>query len=100
MTAKEMRIEELKERAEALLHEPHAFEPGMIVEWKPGLKNKKPEGPFVVVDKFEPALRDTEDGPSSPYFMEPMDLHLGQISTRSEEFILMCADSRRFQPVK
>ena len=43
------KIEELK-AAQALYAEKNEFSVGQIVTWKDDLKNKKSDGPFVVVE--------------------------------------------------
>ena len=82
-----------------LLNEKHKFAVGDIVEWKHGLKNKRPAGPFVVVHVLDTPLVDHVAVPGSVYFSEPLDIVLGHIDSDGE-FLVYHYDSRRFQPVK
>lgn len=73
------------------------FKPGDIVEWKPGMKHKRSEGPFIVVEVLDESIVDAENGPGSAYFREPLDLVLG--SFINGDFVIFYYDSRRMQPV-
>jgi hypothetical protein len=73
---------------------------GMIVQWKPGLKNRKrprPNEPAVVIDILETPFIDLENGSGTPYFREPMNLILGLVDDDGE-FIIFHYDARRFRP--
>lgn len=96
-----MEAQELKELAARLLEPSEDFKPGDLVEWKPGLKHKKPDGPFVVLELLEGGLRDMEDGAGSMYFMEPLNIMVGmECLSNNGELALMCTDKRRFQLLK
>ena len=75
----------------------NTFKPGDIVEWKPGMKHKRSDGPFVVVEVLDYPVVDTESGAGTPYFREPLDLALGCFV--SGDFVIFYFDSRRVQPV-
>jgi hypothetical protein len=84
--------------------ERHAFSPGDLVGWKPGLKNKRfPRygQPAVVVAVLETPVHDAESDAGSTYFREPLDLVLGAIWDEEPgrgELVTFHFDSRRFQP--
>lgn len=82
-----------------LFNEKHTFAVGDIVGWKPGMSNRKPDGPFVVVKVLQVPITDAEASSGSQYFNEPLDIVLGHIDSRGE-FLMHHYDSRRFQPVK
>lgn len=93
----------LRERYQAL-QQRHAFAPGDLVTWKPGLKNKHAPGygqPAVVVEVLTRPLHDRDDEAGSPYFREPLDLVLGVLPDAGPaqgQLLLWHFDSRRFQP--
>ena len=96
-TPKDNMIERMKKAADAF-NRISIFGPGDIVEWKPSLKNKRSEGPFVVVEVLrEAALAETTDG-GSPYFREPLDITLGHFDSDGD-FMVYHYDSRRLQHV-
>ncbi|EDN68535.1 hypothetical protein BGP_4848 [Beggiatoa sp. PS] len=56
------------------------FKIGDIVQWKPGLKNKRrpyQHEPAIVVDILEPPLFDETQDSGSSYFREPLDMVIG-----------------------
>ena len=75
----------------------NTFKPGDIVKWKPGMKHKRSDGPFIVVEVLDGPIVDTENGAGTPYFREPLDLVLG--SFLNGDFVTFYYDSRRMQPV-
>ena len=75
----------------------NTFKPGDIVEWKPGMRHKRTEGPFVVVEVLDEPVVDAVAEAGSPYFREPLDLVLG--SFFNGDLIVFHYDSRRMQPV-
>ena len=87
-----------------LLMQPHRFNPGELVTWKPGLKNKRYPRygrPSVVIEVLETPLLDREDKAGSTYFREPLDLVHGLIwddGPSRGELVTFHYDSRRFQP--
>lgn len=75
------------------------FKPGMLVTWKPGLKNKKTPDygePLVLVELLDTPVLDEENGSGSPYFREPLDIICGEI--QKSNFALYHYDSHRFMP--
>ena len=86
-------------KAEKDFNEANFFGPGDIVEWKPGMRNKLSEGPFVVVEVLrEVVMAETKDG-GSPYFREPLDIVLGHFD-EDGVFLIYHYDSRRLQHVE
>ena len=75
----------------------NTFKPGDIVEWKPGMKHKRSDGPFVVVEVLDEPIIDAIAEAGSAYFREPLDLVLG--SFLNGDFVVFHYDSRRMQPV-
>ena len=91
------KIEKLK-AAQALYAEKNEFSVGQIVTWKDGLKNKKSDGPFVVVEVITAPLRDQSDDPDSRYYRENLDIVLGSFD-RDGDFICYHYDSARLRPL-
>ena len=75
----------------------NTFKPGDIVEWKPGMKHKRSNGPFIVVEVLGEPIVDTVGDPGLAYFREPLDLILGAFL--NGDFVTFYYDSRRMQPV-
>ncbi len=96
MTMEEKR-QYLREKLD-LLNTVHTFEVGDIVQYKPGLKNKKGDGPFIVTELLESPTFDKESPSGNCYFMEPLDIKLGEIN--DGDFVEYHYDSRRFEPVE
>ncbi len=87
---------------EASLRVQHAFEPGDLVRFKDGLRNKRRPGDgevAVVVEHLADPVFDTEEGSGSPYFREPLDLIVGLIDDDGD-FVTYYVDSRRMQPIE
>ncbi|AER54775.1 hypothetical protein DSC_00610 [Pseudoxanthomonas spadix BD-a59] len=77
-----------------------ALRPGMLAQWKPGLKYRKTPDygvPVVVVELLKNAPMDTEHGCGSVYFHEPLDLIAGFIDEEGD-FCVLHYDVRRFEP--
>jgi hypothetical protein len=75
------------------------FEPGMLVQWKKGLKNRKvPEynEPIIVLEALSTPVLDEGKNSGSPYFMESLDLVCGGVF--EDKFIQFHYDSLRFEP--
>ena len=82
----------------ATFSERYLFTPGDIIEWKPGMRNRKSVGPFIVVEMLDqPVTGDHESGTS--LFREPMDIIVGRHDPDGD-FVCFHMDSRRFQPYK
>lgn len=77
----------------------HEFKPGDIIRWKEGLKNKRSEGPFVVMEVLDPPVVDGSDASGSgfPYFREKLDLVCGTVI--DDDFLLYHMDSSRMEPL-
>lgn len=56
------KVEKLK-AAQAIYAEKNEFSPGQIVTWKDDLKNKKSDGPFVVIKTLDRPEIDQEERP-------------------------------------
>jgi len=76
------------------------FQPGDLIVWKQGLKNKKlPEEdtPVIVVEVLEDIIFDETKGSSgTSYFREPLDLKVGSIDDDGD-FVIFHYDSKRFE---
>jgi len=101
MVAIEPSTEEvLRERLDSFLTTT-CFQPGDIVQWKAGLKNKRlPEIDqlAVVVEMLPVPVTDQDKGASGSYFLEPLDMKLGIID-EDGDFTIFHYDSRRFTKV-
>jgi hypothetical protein len=78
----------------------HDFQPGQIVTWKKGMKNRRsPEygEPAIVIEVLESPVLNPGDESGTPYFREPLDIVIGTLDADSD---LLCFhyDSRRFEP--
>ncbi len=91
----------LLELYKSLVEARQSFTPGQLVQWKPGLKNRRVPlygQPVVVVEALaEPVLTDADSG--SQYYREPLDIALG-IVDQGDDFDVFHFDSRRFEAVK
>jgi len=90
-------VQLLHERLEALSTR-ECFQPGDIVQWKAGLKNKrlpKADQLGVVVETLPSPITDDDKGSSGSYFMEPLDVKIGLID-EDGDFVIFHFDSRRF----
>jgi len=98
----EQRIEQLTDRF-ASFSEIHVFEPGDIVEWKPGLKiSRYPEygEPAIVIQVGTDGLTDIEPhGTGSAYANERYDIILAVIDGEGD-FSQHRFDSRRLRKVR
>jgi len=87
----------LRERLKSLL-EINCFQPGDIVQWKSGLKNKRlPEADqfAVVVEMLPVPVTDEDKSAAGSCFLEPLDMKLGIIDDDGD-FLVFHYDSRRF----
>jgi len=74
------------------------FQPGDIVQWKAGLKNKrlpKIDQFGVVVETLPAPVTDEDKGSSGSYFLEPLDIKIG-LTDEDGDFVIFHYDSRRF----
>ena len=94
-------ISELKQKVSSFLKESPKFEPGDVVKWKKGLKNKKypKEGQLCIVikEKEEPIIQENRDS-GSPYYREPLDLVLALLD--DSDLVIFHYDKRRFELVE
>lgn len=94
--------ETLKERFQLLMEE-EEFVRGMLIEWKPGLKNKKRPDygePIIVTEVLPEPVHDPTKAAGSTYFREPLDFiggFLQEMDSEESDFVLLHFDSRRFQ---
>jgi len=87
----------LRERLTSLLSQ-ECFQPGDLVQWKTGLKNKrlpKQDQLAVVVEMLSSPVTDEDKSSGGSYFMEPLDMKLGLID-EDGDFVIFHYDSRRF----
>ena len=91
------KVEKLK-AAQAIYAEKNEFSVGQIVTWKDGMKNKKSEGPFVVVEVLTDPSLDPSGEAGSPYYRENLDILLGTFD-RDGDFIFYHFDSARMRPL-
>ncbi len=73
---------------------------GMLVQWKPGLKNKKtPEygKPAIVVEVLNPPILNPDNEAYTTYFREPLGIVVGLLDDDGD-FLLFHVDARRFEP--
>ena len=87
-------------RALELLSVPYNFQRGDLVQWKPGLKNKRRPAdgePMIVVEVLDEPAMDAEQSSGSPYFREPLNL-VGAIRDDDGDFMILHYDKRRFEP--
>jgi len=90
-------LQNLRERYTLLTTVEH-FEPGDIVTWKNGLRNKKHPEPgtaALVVKVFDEPIFDTGAGAGTPYFNEPLGFVIGIIDDDGD-FLCFHSDPRRF----
>ncbi len=91
----------LRARRQSLL-QAHAFAPGDLVTWKPGLQNRrlpKYGEPAIVLQVLSEPVLDTEKESGSAYFREPLSLVLGVLldeGNRRGDFLAWHFDGRRF----
>jgi hypothetical protein len=82
-------------------HEYHRFFPGDLVQWKPGLKNRKlPQAgePMVVLRMLKQPARGVGAGSGSAYFNERLDLVGTSVHPSDGELCFYHYDSGRFEP--
>lgn len=78
-----------------IFSEKQRFKRGDVICYKKGFQHKKIIGPYIVIKKLWKPLIDIEDGPSSPHYMEPLDIKVGTIIRG--RFITFHLDSRRME---
>lgn len=76
-----------------------SLQPGMLAQWKPGMKNRKtPEYgvPVIVVEMLGQPIIDATFDSGSIYFRERLGIVLGFLD-EDGEFCMLHYDSRRFE---
>ena len=84
----------------ATFTEKHQISPGMLITWKPGMRNKKKPNygePAIVIEILESPVIGKTDESGSSYFREPLDLIAGFLDD-DDDFVVFHYDSRRFMP--
>lgn len=77
-----------------------SLQSGMLVQWKPGMKNRRTpdyDVPMIVVEVLESPIIDSAFDSGSVYFRERLDIILGFLD-EDDEFCTLHYDSRRFEP--
>lgn len=90
--------EELKEAYDKF-QKGYEFNPGMLLKWKNGLKNReypKYNEPAIIMEVLAPPIQNQEEESGSAYFREPMDLIMGV--KIGDKFLTFHYDGRRFEP--
>ncbi len=92
---------ELIRMVKAFVETPVDFQPGDMVRWKSGLKNKRlpaEKQPAIVIHQLsEPLIADKDSG--TPYFQEPLNLVLA-FTSKEGELVTFYYDKRRFERIK
>ena len=78
----------------------NGFKPGQIVQWKPGMQNRrcpKYGEPAIVMEVLNPAVFDNDvNSHGSNMFREPLNLVLGIVDSDGD-FLCWHYDGRRFE---
>lgn len=77
-----------------------SLQPGMLAQWKPGMKNRRTpdyDVPMMVVEILEQPVIDGTFDSGSVFFRERLDIILGFLD-EGDEFCMLHYDSRRFEP--
>ncbi len=77
-----------------------SLRPGMLAQWKPGMKNRRTpdyDVPMIVVEVLSQSVIDSTFESGSVYFRERLDIILGFVD-EDDEFYMLHYDSRRFEP--
>jgi hypothetical protein len=96
-------VPSLLERYRQLKEVRHEIRLGMILTWKPGLKNRKwlmYGKPCVVVEVLDTPVCDLDET-GSTYYREPLDMVIGFFLESGEhrgDFLVFHANSERYQP--
>lgn len=76
-----------------------SLRPGMLAQWKPGMKNRKTpdyDVPMIVVEVLDPPVIDGTFDSGSVYHRERLDIILGFVD-EDDELYMLHYDSRRFE---
>lgn len=82
--------------------ERHTFQPGQLVRWKKGMRNRRTPvygAPVVVIQILDEPVYDRDLKSGSMYFREPLTLVAGDID-KDGDFLTFHYDGRRFEPYK
>jgi hypothetical protein len=93
---------ELVGKVQYFLEQPADFQPGDVVTWKNGLKNKKYPGEnqfAVVIQQLDNPIIQIERDSGTPYFREPLDLMLAVLDNEGD-LLVFHYDKRRFNIVQ
>jgi len=99
ISKKNQRVADSLRMAHEVFNQKHTFEEGQLVQFKPGMKDRKaPEKgqPAVVMELLEEPLKDKEQGFDSAYATCQYDMVIGVFL--KGDFIHFYADSRRYEP--
>lgn len=80
----------------------HTLQPGQLVRWKQGMKNRAHPDygvAAVVIQVLDRPALDASQGAGSTYFNEPLDIVLGLLDSDGD-LLVFHYDSRRFEPVQ
>lgn len=94
----ELYLTRLHELRDLYYAEDRKIELGQLVEWKPGLRNKRyPEyrQPAIVMEFLEEPVYDSREQAGSTYYRESLDVILG-LFDKDNDFVTFHFDSRRF----
>ncbi len=92
-------LQTLKELQAAYAAGPPDVEPGDVLRWKPGLKNRRIPNygqPAIVTEVLDPPLNSLEESSGSAYFREPLTHLLGILDT-DNELVIFHFDGSRFE---
>lgn len=97
----EERAAVLRARCATLLEE-HTFQPGQLVKWKKGMRNRLRPAygePVIVIEVMDPPIYEAgeEKSGGSAYFHEPLSLIAGTFLKKGG-FLCFHYDHRRFEP--
>jgi hypothetical protein len=93
----------LRERYRQLKEVRHTLRPGMVIQWKPGLRNRRWPAygkPGIVVSLLAEPVFDNEEG-GTTYFREPLDMIIGfflDSGPHRGDFLVFHASTERYQP--
>lgn len=99
ISKKNQRVAESLRMAHEVFSQKHTFEEGQLIQFKPGMKDRKaPEvgQPAVVMEVIPELLKDPEAGFGNHYATSQYDMIIGVFL--KGDFIQFYADSRRYEP--
>lgn len=78
-----------------------SFKPRDLITWKEGHRYSRFPllgQPAVVLEVLDPPIPDPTEDAGNPRFMQRLDLKIGIIDPRDEDYLILYVDSRYFQP--